>query len=62
MDTQLGDPANRTVNLGQGDVAPRREWSEIDKIVYLSENFFDEAGDYSKYMDKLGIIKIEHHT
>ena len=59
MDTQLGDPANRTVNLGQGDVAPRREWSEIDKIVYLSENFFDEV---SKYMDKQRIIKIEHHT
>ena len=50
MDTQLGDPANRTVNLGQGDVAPRREWSEIDEIVYLSENFFDEAGDYYRNM------------
>ena len=60
MDTQLGDPANRTVNLGQGDVAPRREWSEIDEIVYLSENFFDEV--VSKYMDKRRILKIEHHT
>ena len=60
MDTQLGDPANRTVNLGQGDVAPRKEWSEIDKIMYLSENFFDEAGDY--YEDKRRILKIEDHT
>ena len=60
MDTQLGDPANRTVNLGQGDVAPRREWSEIDKIMYLSGNFFGEAGDY--YMGKTRILKIEHHT
>ena len=59
MDTQLGDPANRTVNLGQGDVAPRKEWSEIDKIMYLSENFFDEV---SKYEDKRRILKIEDHT
>ena len=52
MDTQLGDPANRTVNLGQGDVAPRKEWSEIDKIMYLSENFFDEASDYNMRMSE----------